>query len=108
MNPVTLLDTILYKNQAGTTLAELTANCTTLYSATDDATDAARVGANNIDLSSQVPGFVGGANNDFHLTPTSPCKDKGTDSGTNDHDFDGQPRPDPTTMKVDIGADEVQ
>jgi hypothetical protein len=100
----TLLNNILYKNLFGATSSET--NCTTLYCATDDAVDAARANAHNVDLSTKTPGFV--SVTDYHLAAGSPCKDVGSTSGAPDHDIDEQPRPDPATAKVDIGADELQ
>jgi hypothetical protein len=33
-------------------------------------------------------------------------RSKGTATGVSNHDYDGQPRPDPSTGMVDIGADQ--
>jgi hypothetical protein len=59
---------------------------------------------NNIDLSAMTPGFVSAT--DYHITAGSPLRGKGAPSGISDHDYDGQPRPDTTTGKTDIGADQ--
>ncbi len=98
----TLLNSILYKNLFGATASET--NCTTLYSATDDAVDAARANAHNVDLSIGSPAFV--STTDYHIASSSPCKDVGSTSGAPDHDYDEERRPDSTSNKVDIGADE--
>jgi hypothetical protein len=45
-------------------------------------------GTGNID---QDPLFAGGG--DYHLRPSSPAIDMGTDTGAPDHDLDGSPRP---------------
>lgn len=48
------------------------------------------------------------ANGDFHIQPTSPCRDHGTNSvvQAGDTDIDGQARIQPAGGTVDIGADE--
>lgn len=53
------------------------------------------------------PLFVNPAVDDFHLDAASPCIDAGdsTVPGITPTDFDGDPRPTPTTI-VDMGADE--
>lgn len=53
------------------------------------------------------PLFVNAATNDFHLRPTSPCFDRGsnTDAHIISVDFDGQDRF--FGMAVDVGADEI-
>lgn len=53
------------------------------------------------------PLFVNAAANDFHLRPTSPCFDRGsnTDAQSISVDFDGQDRF--FGMAVDVGADEI-
>jgi hypothetical protein len=48
------------------------------------------------------PLFVADAG--YHLSPDSPCIDKGTNLSAPVTDFDGRPRPNPDTMQVDIGA----
>ena len=101
-NGVTLVNTILYDNKgAGGTISET--NCNQSFSASDDT----GAGTPTVLLSAgHPPGFA--AAGDYHLGAGSPCIDQGTSTSAPDHDFDFQPRPDPKTMKVDIGADEVQ
>jgi hypothetical protein len=103
---VTIYNDILYHNVFAAAPSET--NCTTDYVATDDAADASRIGANNVDLSATTgkdPAFVGSG--DYDLKASSPCRDKGLKQGAPDHDFAGHPRPD-ASGNVDIGADEVQ
>jgi hypothetical protein len=98
------VNTILYNNKgAGGVVYET--NCTGAFMATDDLTAGPQ---SAVDLSGgKTPGFVGGG--DYHLAAGSPCIDAGTTTmGAPNHDFDFEPRPDAKTMKVDIGADEVQ
>jgi len=54
------------------------------------------------------PQFVDPGNGDYHLLPTSPCIDAGSNDalGVPDHDIDGDPRPFPANGTVDMGADE--
>ena len=47
-------------------------------------------GIGNIDAD---PKFVDAANGDYHLNMSSPCTDKGTNSGAPDHDLDKTTRP---------------
>lgn len=56
------------------------------------------------DILNQDPQFVDAANNDFHLTATSPAVDRGTPTGAPSLDFEGDSRP--QALKVDLGADE--
>jgi hypothetical protein len=99
--PVVLVNSLLYANKNGVVVSET--NCNTSYVCVDDKQATA---ANNVDLRTAVPGFQ--AINEYHLSATSVCRDKGRSNGAPTVDIDGQPRPDPTSMKVDIGADEVQ
>jgi hypothetical protein len=105
-----VVNSILYGNtKAGGGIGET--NCSVSYVATDDPTLA--VMSPNVDLRTQAPGFkpagVPLSADAFHLLPTSPCKNAGTMSGNvPDHDYDFEPRPDKASMKVDIGADELQ
>ena len=103
---VMLTNTILYNNLTAITGTET--NCTTSSSATDDSNDAnARVKLST----TNPPGFVATSPKTagtYHLTTGSICRDAGSLTGAPDHDFDLNPRPDPTTMRVDIGAVEVQ
>ncbi len=64
-----------------------------------DVTDAGALTSGNI---AGDPGFVDAG--DFHLTPTSICRNAGTDAGAPLVDFDGHPRP--AEGAFDIGADE--
>ncbi|MEM7309679.1 MAG: right-handed parallel beta-helix repeat-containing protein [Planctomycetota bacterium] len=56
------------------------------------------------------PQLVNPAGLDFHIQPTSPCRNVGLPGapGVTGTDFDLEPRIDPTTNRIDIGADEVQ
>jgi hypothetical protein len=98
-----VVNTILWNNTT-TGLGVKETNCATSFVASDDSS----VATPTVPLSPQTPpGFVGSS--DYHLMPSSPCIDQGTSSmNAPDHDFDFAPRPDAKTMKVDIGADEVQ
>ena len=60
-------------------------------------------GAGNI---SAPPQFVDPASGDYHLLPSSPCIDAGTNVGAPPDDIDGDPRPWPPGGLVDMGADE--
>lgn len=54
---------------------------------------------------SSDPAFVDAAQDDFHLTATSPCVDAGTaTAAAGSHDFEGDPRN--VSATVDMGADE--
>jgi len=98
-NTITITNNILYNNKLAATPSE--SNCTLSYCATDDG-----LNSSVVNLAATPPLFVGG--DDYHLQPSSPCVDKGTNLGFPAHDYDKQPRPDPKTGKVDIGADEVE
>jgi len=99
--PVVVLNSILFNNTATAVLSEST--CPTSYCG-DDAT-AELNQSNNVTLStSNSPGFA--AVGDYHIGAGSPLRGKGTTNGVSDHDYDGQPRPDPSTGMVDIGADQ--
>jgi hypothetical protein len=104
MNPYNLVNDILFDNKQGAASVISESNCTLSFCASDDPRDA--LTANVVNLATTPPAFVGG--DDYHLQPTSPCIDKGMNIGFPAHDYDGQPRPDPKTGKVDIGADEVE
>jgi hypothetical protein len=52
------------------------------------------------------PIFVNPGGFDYHLNSNSPCKDKGTSTGTPDFDIEGDARPQGTGF--DIGADEYK
>jgi len=52
------------------------------------------------------PQFVDPENGDYHLLPTSPCIDAGTNLEAPLDDIDGDPRPWPSWGIVDMGADE--
>jgi hypothetical protein len=79
----------------------LGANCAWAFSIVPGNTPT--LGAGNI---TGDPMFVDVANNDFHLKPTSPCKDAANPAATLAEDFDGEARP--AGSARDIGADEVQ
>lgn len=56
------------------------------------------------------PKFVDAANGDFHLSPDSPCINKGTTSGAPEYDFEGDPRLSSVGGDdlPDMGADEFR
>ncbi len=58
----------------------------------------------NFDAEPQFKDLLGG---DFHLEPTSPCRDKADPAATLDIDYDGQARPEPVDGRSDVGADEI-
>ena len=60
-------------------------------------------GKGNID---EDPMFESIDEENYHLSVSSPCISSGTSSGASELDFDGDPIPDTTTKRVDIGADE--
>ena len=99
-------NTILFHNLTAVVGTET--NCTTSDTATDDPAD---VNAKLHLSPTNPPGFVGSSPPtaaSYHLASGSICKDAGKAMGAPDHDFDRNPRPDPTTAKVDIGAVEMQ
>ena len=98
---VVATNNIFWGNLYGATGSE--SNCTQTYSCTDDATQAAG-GNNQVLIGGATPAFAG--TTDYHLTMSSLCRQKGAPSGLPSVDIDGQPRPDSTTGKSDIGADE--
>ncbi len=100
---LTPVNTIFWNNRnAGNSVQET--NCTGGIVATDDPTAGPQ---STVDLTMQLPGFVGAG--DYHLVATSPCIDHGTNTmGAPDHDADFNPRPDATAMRWDVGAYELQ
>jgi len=97
------VNTILYNNRTGGGGISET-DCTGAFLASDDPTAGPQ---STVDLTMQMPGFVGAGN--YHLMSGSPCINEGTGTmGAPNHDFDFEPRPDATKMLWDIGADEVQ
>jgi hypothetical protein len=99
MNAVTLKNTLLFNNKIqGVTLSET--NCGLDHGASDDPLNTTAV----VNLAISAPAFVG--NNDYHLTATSSCIDKGTNNGIPAHDYDRQLRISPKSGIADIGADE--
>ena len=98
-------NTILYNNMQGGTIKETT--CTGSFNASDDPSAGPQ---STVDLTMQMPGFKQGAMvtpDYYHLLPTSPCVGEGSGMFAPDHDFDGNPRPTPSTGKFDIGADQL-
>ena len=51
------------------------------------------------------PGFVDPAGQDYHILATSPAIDRGVNN-VSDMDVDFQPRPNPASLLIDLGADE--
>jgi hypothetical protein len=102
----TIKNTILYNNQkSGSSGAISETSCALVTSAADITGNGVVV-----NLMTTAPGFktmTSGADA-YHLAPTSPCRDKGSNDGAPDHDYDGEPRLTSATGVVDIGADEVQ
>jgi hypothetical protein len=94
---VTVLNSILFGNTASALPSE--SNCPTSYCDDDGAAEINQT--NNINVS---PGFATAG--DYHIGATSMVRSKGTATGVSNHDYDGQPRPDPSTGMVDIGADQ--
>jgi len=94
-------NSILYNNRNAGGLSETT--CATQNSAGD-------IDGFKVDLRSQAPGFkqTGSGADYYHLVPASPCRNQAAREGAPTHDYDLEPRPDPTSNLVDIGADEIQ
>ena len=101
------INTIFYNNKgAGGAISET--NCSGSFDASDDPSAGPQ---STVDLTATPPGFkstVPLSPDSYHLLPTSKCINEGTSTGAPDHDYDFEPRPDPKSMKVDIGADELQ
>lgn len=92
---------IVYGNQVGGTRTQVGgANCNWTYS--DIGPDTVS-GTGNVNAD---PLFVNPAQNNFHLQPTSPAKDKADPNATVHVDIDGDPRP--QGSGYDMGADEIQ
>jgi parallel beta-helix repeat protein len=88
-------------------------DCSATYSCISDCNDAGGDG-NNICGDANDPNFVGPNNDNYHLSPNSPCIDKGNTAlvtDQNETDIDSDPRvwdgDFNGTREVDIGADEV-
>jgi hypothetical protein len=101
-------NSILWNNKgtAGTIVAET--NCSSDFDASDDPSAGPQ---STIDLTIQMPGFTGTTPSSpasYHLASGSPCISEATPMTAPDHDYDLEPRPDATTLKPDIGADELQ
>jgi hypothetical protein len=94
-----VVNNVLYNNKAQGTLSE-TDMCPLTYTCTDQVLS----GTGNVLITSSP--FV--SSTDFHLAGVSTCRNAGTSNGAPPYDIDGEPRPDPTTGLVDIGADEAQ
>jgi hypothetical protein len=106
VSPTTPLpvNTILFNNKsAGSILSET--DCTGSFLASDQMVGGS---APTVDLAAQAPGFTGGG--DYHLVGGSPCLDVGSSTigPPPNHDADFKPRPDAKTMKIDLGAYELQ
>jgi hypothetical protein len=103
---VTLVNNILFGNRNTNGISE--SQCPMqMYECTDDRT--VGTAPTNVDLSSggsNAPAFVNAVAIDYHLQSSSPCIAKAALGSIVKHDIDGQPRPDPTTMTDDIGADQ--
>lgn len=98
---VTFSSNIVYANQIGGTRTQVGgANCNWAYS--DIGPDTA-TGTNNINAD---PMFVNPSQNNFHLQPTSPAKDKADPNASVNVDIDGDTRP--QGAGFDIGADEIK
>jgi hypothetical protein len=95
----TLFNNVLFHNQAQGVLSE-TDNCPMTYACTDEVI----AGTGNVLISASP--FVSAV--DFHLAGVAPCRDVGNPTGAPPIDIDGDPRPNPITGKVDIGADQTQ
>lgn len=98
------VNTILFNNKsAGSILSET--DCMGSFLGSDQMVGGS---APTVDLSAQSPGFVGGG--DYHLVAGSPCLDAGSSTvgPPPNHDADFLPRPDAKTMKIDLGAYELQ
>jgi hypothetical protein len=101
----TIANSIVWGNSksAGT---QLSGACTLTYVDTDDAPPPSGTGNNNL-----PPDFVASGSNNYHLNGKTAgnlacCIDKIPSSPVN-HDYAGQPRPQPVMGEWDIGADEV-
>ncbi len=113
---VTLANTILWNNSAATGkemhLSNDTGPCSATISYSDVEGGQASVQVDSgctltwgAGMINAAPLFADSADNDFHLTHTSPCKDTGDDSAvTEPGDWEGDPRI--ADIAVDMGADE--
>jgi hypothetical protein len=106
LGPYSVQNTILYNNQTSAGGGAISETSCPLVTSAADITGNGVV----VTLLGMPPGFRQGASgaDAYHLAPNSPCINKGSANGVPDHDYDGEPRPDPTSHLVDIGADEVQ
>jgi hypothetical protein len=99
--PVTFSNNIVYANQVGGDRTQVGgSNCNWTYSDIGPDTVA---GTGNINVD---PLFVNLAQNDFHLTASSPAKDVADPAATQALDFDGDTRPQGSGR--DMGADEYK
>ena len=98
-NPMPLTNNIIYGNlvSGGGNQVGGAPNCQHTYSLIGPDPVA---GAGNL---ADNPKFLA----DFHLQADSPARAAAVDSATQTVDFDGQPRPQPTSTRRDLGADEV-
>jgi hypothetical protein len=74
--------------------------CPTCFDVTYSDIEGGWTGTGNIDAD---PKFADAASGDYHLTPGSPCLDKGTPTGAPTHDIEGTPR----NAAPDMGAYEL-
>jgi hypothetical protein len=108
---IQIVNCILWNDGTGTQGDELAyvggipdVNLTVVYT---DIQGGTTLGGWNIDVD---PEFLSVNSNNYHIDTESPCAGTGKDSGywnLPDDDYDYEPRPDPYTYLMDMGADEV-
>ncbi|MGI5863142.1 MAG: right-handed parallel beta-helix repeat-containing protein [Myxococcales bacterium] len=98
-SPVSIVNSLIWGNGAPTSTSSDVVNCSTTHPGSHIEGDesAQQCGA-------AAPGFSA----DYHLEPTSPCRDTVPCDAQVPTDFDGDERPQPPGSLCDVGADEIR